>query len=315
MGIDGRRHPLLHLTRLLLLAAALTAVVLLVVGLYADFGDLASALADVRWSLLPAAVALTAINYLLRFLRWQWYLTRLDIALPIGRSFTTFLAGMSMTLTPGKVGEGLKCVLLRRSFSVSISRSAPIIFAERLTDLLGVALLAVLGTVAVGTTQSWTLVTVALVAAVALATVVRAPFFLRLVRLGEAQHAAARLLGVGPLIAMSALATVSWFFECLAAYVCFRALGIDVSVAEAVLTFALASLAGALSFVPGGLGVTEASMTALLRAVADVPRAAAVAGTVLTRLVTLWFGVAIGLVALAVEERMSRRVLPQEALS
>ena len=48
-------------------------------------------------------------------------------------------------------------------------------------------------------------------------------------------------------------------------------------------------------------------MTALIRALGDVPKAAAAAATVLIRLATLWYGVALGLVGLAVEERLYRR--------
>lgn len=314
MGIDGRRHPLRNLTRWVVLAAALAAVVLLVMGLYADFGALGAALAGFRWSWLPAALALTSANYLLRFLRWHWYLGRLRIQLPLARSVSIFLAGMSMAISPGKIGEALKCVLLLRSFDVPVGRSAPVVFAERLTDLFGVAILASLGAVAVGTTESWPLVVIAVAAGLALAALVRAPFFFRLVRLPDAGDAAARLLDLRSLAAMSALAAVSWFFECLAAYVCFRGLGLDVSIEEAVVAFTLASLAGALSFLPGGIGVTEASMTGLLQVLAGVGRVGATAGTVIVRLVTLWFGVAVGLVALAVEERISRRPVVQGAV-
>jgi uncharacterized membrane protein YbhN (UPF0104 family) len=48
-------------------------------------------------------------------------------------------------------------------------------------------------------------------------------------------------------------------------------------------------------------------MTALIRVLGDVPKAAAAAATVLIRLATLWYGVALGLVGLAVEERLYRR--------
>jgi uncharacterized membrane protein YbhN (UPF0104 family) len=44
-----------------------------------------------------------------------------------------------------------------------------------------------------------------------------------------------------------------------------------------------------------------------MRALGDVSKAGAAAATVLIRLATLWFAVAIGLVGLAVEERLARR--------
>ena len=68
-----------------------------------------------------------------------------------------------------------------------------------------------------------------------------------------------------------------------------------------------------LSFLPGGLGVAEGSMTGLIRVLGDVPRAAAVAATVLIRLATLWFAVALGLVGLAVEEWQYRSQRRREA--
>jgi uncharacterized protein (TIRG00374 family) len=124
--------------------------------------------------------------------------------------------------------------------------------------------------------------------------------------LGEAPAAAAALLESRLLAGMTLLSAVSWFCECLAAYVCVRGLRLDLSLADTIAVFSLGSLAGALSFLPGGLGVAETSMTALIRVLGDVPKAAAAAATVLIRLATLWFAVAVGLVALAVEERLAQ---------
>jgi len=73
-----------------------------------------------------------------------------------------------------------------------------------------------------------------------------------------------------------------------------------------VVVFSLGSLAGALSFLPGGLGVADASMTGLIRLLGDTSKAAAAAATVLIRLATLWFAVALGLLGLLVEARLAR---------
>jgi uncharacterized protein (TIRG00374 family) len=53
-------------------------------------------------------------------------------------------------------------------------------------------------------------------------------------------------------------------------------------------------LAGALSFMPGGLGSAEAVMGGLLM-LSGMSGAEAVAATALTRIATLWFAVAIGI--------------------
>ena len=51
-------------------------------------------------------------------------------------------------------------------------------------------------------------------------------------------------------------------------------------------------------------------MTGLIRALGDTSKAGAAAATVLIRLATLWFAVALGLIGLAVEERLDRRSQP-----
>jgi len=138
-------------------------------GLYADFGQLGDELASFRWELFPLALALTALNYLLRFWRWQRYLARLEIEVPRGRSFAIFVAGLTMTITPAKLGEVLKCGLLKRSFEVPVRRTAPIVLAERVTDATGVVVLAAAG--GAGTSR-WPLLVLPLagVAAIVLGT-------------------------------------------------------------------------------------------------------------------------------------------------
>jgi uncharacterized protein (TIRG00374 family) len=70
-------------------------------------------------------------------------------------------------------------------------------------------------------------------------------------------------------------------------------MGADIPLAFAVFVYALAMLAGAVSFMPGGLGGAEAVMVGLL-VWKGMSNADAVAATVLIRLATLWFAVAIG---------------------
>ena len=69
------------------------------------------------------------------------------------------------------------------------------------------------------------------------------------------------------------------------------------ALAEALPIYAAAMLVGAISTLPGGLVGTEGSMVALLQQ-AGITRALASTGTLLVRLVTLWFAVALGLAAL-----------------
>ena len=270
---------------------------------YSD-GKLGAELASFRWELFPLALALTTVNYLLRFWRWQRYLARVDIHVPFARSLSIFTAGLTMTITPAKLGELLKCALLHRSFEVPVRRSAPVVLAERVTDASGVVVLALVGGAG---TRSWPLLVVAAVAVVGAVVVVRSPLLERFAFFGEAAAASRALLTVPLFVGMTLLSAASWFFESLAAYVCVRGLDLDLSLGDTIVVFSLGSLAGAASFLPGGLGVADASMTGLIRLLGEVPKAASAAATVLIRLATLWYGVALGLLGLAVEERLARQ--------
>ena len=50
-----------------------------------------------------------------------------------------------MSITPGKMGELLKSYLVKQVNGTSISKTAPIVFAERATDFLSLTILALVG--------------------------------------------------------------------------------------------------------------------------------------------------------------------------
>jgi len=304
LGRDVRDRARTDLKRAVLLVVLLAFATAVGRALYADVGELGAALGGFRWAWFPVALALTALGYLIRFWRWQRYLARLEISVPPWRSFWIFVAGQTMVLSPGKLGEVLKSVLLKRAFGVPVRRSAPIVLVERITDGLGVVVVTLLAGAFVA--SSWPVVAATVIGSAALVLAVRAPFLDRFPAVAEARAAAGQLLGPRLLVGMTAVSALAWFCLCLAVYVCVRGLDLDVSVADATVAFSISALAGALTFLPGGLGVTDAGFTGFLRVLADVPPAAAAAATVLARLATLWFAVAFGLVGLAVDHRLAR---------
>jgi uncharacterized protein (TIRG00374 family) len=93
------------------------------------------------------------------------------------------------------------------------------------------------------------------------------------------------------------LSLVAWFSEALAFWLLLRWLEADASLPFALFTYSFGVLAGALSFLPGGLGGTEAAMSSLLMW-HGVDGPSAIAATVIIRITTLWFAVGLGIGAL-----------------
>jgi uncharacterized membrane protein YbhN (UPF0104 family) len=64
-----------------------------------------------------------------------------------------------------------------------------------------------------------------------------------------------------------------------------------------------ATLASALLLTPGGLGVAEGGITGLSQVLLDLTKSDAAVATLVIRFGTLWFGVIVGLIALALVSR------------
>lgn len=310
------------LVRGMLLGLAAAVVIYTAYVLWADVEGLTLAWARIPASLLAAACGLSFLNYVVRFVRWQLYLSWLGLHLPWGASFRIHLAGLALTVSPGKMGEAIKSWLLLRRCGAAVERTAPIVVAERVTDLLGFLVLLALSSSSVLGQAQWIAWTTLLLIALLLVGLYwrglqetllqRATQWKRLQPLAAAMQrsleASRVVLAPKRLVWPVLLAALGWFCECLGFYLLARTFG-PVDIAESVAIFALGALAGALAFLaPGGLGVTEASMTALLQhryrelGVQGLSSAAA-ATTLAARLCTLWFAVAIGWVALVWERR------------
>src|SRR5919106_3228269 len=129
----------------LLLVMLLTVLVFFGLAGYGDLQEVSARLAQFPVTYLMAALALAVLNYLLRFVRWAYYLRVLGINVPFHISFFVFLSGLGMSITPGKVGEFLKSHLLRDRVGVVVASSTPAIAMERVTDVMSVVLLGLTG--------------------------------------------------------------------------------------------------------------------------------------------------------------------------
>jgi len=114
------------------------------------------------------------------------------------------------------------------------------------------------------------------------------------------------LLRSGPLHVGLLLGLIAWFAEGYGLFIVLERLGASTPLLLAAGIYGVSVLAGALSFMPGGLGGTELVMGSLLM-LAGVAPPVAVAAVIICRLATLWFAVVIGLGFVAGIELGGRR--------
>jgi len=302
------------LRRRFLLSLLFGLLVVTALSFAGDIPRVVDAASHFTWAYIPAILSLTCFNYLLRGVKWQYYLRLIGVPISRGDGAAIFACGLSMAMTPGKVGELLKSWLLRARAGMPMAVSAPVILAERLTD--GVAMLILASAGLLLYRHGWQALLAIALAAVAAVTIVQSrTLSFRLLAALEgipllaprAHHlrafyeSAAVLLSWRPLLTALAIGVISWSGECVAFYLVLIGLGFAPSpelLIRAAFVLATSTLVGSASLLPGGLGAAEASSAALLRLVLPISAPKAVVATLLIRFCTLWFGVAVGMISL-----------------
>jgi len=303
-----------RLLRRLVFAMLLGVVVYGAFALYRGFSEIGASLLSFWWPAFFLGCALAMGNYLTRFLKWEYYLAKLDVrGVPKTDSLLTFLSGFVLTITPGKVGEVAKSLVLRQTHGVAMARTATIVLAERLTDVLGVVILIVLGSAGFSGGLVWAAVGSVLVFIILAVIASDTVFSSILSQLERASHAVAKhvpkvreaweslrvITTPRALVLPTLLSVVAWTLEGLSLWVILRGFGQITAIPVACFFYAVATLAGALVPVPGGLGVTEGMLEEQLFRVGGVDKVISTSAMILTRFATLWFAVLVGFVALS----------------
>lgn len=293
--------------------------VLAAIGLYfgamfvSDFNATKNAMADVGLVGWAVVLSLSLVNYGLRYWRWEWYLTSLSrTKLPHGQHLAYYLCGFALSTTPGKAGETVRSLYLKRH-DISYSNTISTFFVERFQDMLSILMLASLATLLFDGYSLVVWLTALLV--VSILPMMHSTWALNFAEsfskkfpekitkitghLLELVRSSALLLKNRELVGGMIIGLIAWLAEGIGFWYLLTLLDQDVGMMAAVGIYGLSVLIGAISFLPGGLGSTEAVMGLLLISL-GVPEPLAIAATLICRIATLWFAVFIGLITAGV---------------
>lgn len=291
--------------------------VYVVMGIYADVGKLISIMEIFRLDIFMLLLILTTISYLVRFIKWDYFLKRVGVRLNIRDNLFVFLSGFSMVMTPAKVGEVWKCWLIKDINGEKLNKTVPVVIIDRITDVLGLIILAMVGVLYY--TDGIYIILILLFLFTGFLIAVRSKTISgKIIKLLENRmgkyaenikvmhETFETLMKPGGLIRMSFLSAFAWFFECLVMYLIIFGFGQSIKITLATFIFSFASLAGAVSMVPGGLGVAEGTISGLLQYF-GMAAPVSVAITIFVRAVTLWYGAIVGIsVYLLFNKRIKR---------
>jgi glycosyltransferase 2 family protein len=311
------------LKKKILLSIALAGLLYLGFTIFADFKHVAEAFSHFNWILLPILLLCSMCNYLVRFVKWDYYLRVINVKISKIDSLSVFMSGLVMSVTPGKMGELLKAYLVKQLTGTSISKTAPIIFVERITDFVSLMLIALVGayyynygrTIVILLALFFFILIIFLSnrkIALPVLNLMEKNSFLNnhLVKIHTAYESSYQMLRPFPLLKMTIVSLVSWVFECLGYYLILLNFPISISISFlwAAFCYCFATIVGAISMLPGGLGVTEGSLTFMLIQ-KGVSNQYAVASTFIIRAATLWFAVLIGVISVSFYQKRFGKII------
>ena len=289
-------------------------IVYIALLLFGDARQVGSQLKAFDWKLIPLILAGTLFNYLLRFIKWHYYLGLIGITnLDKWTSARIFVAGFPLAVTPGKVGEALKGVWLNHTSGVPTSQGISVVLAERISDGLAVLALSSLGVIAYPV--YWPAFAIVLGSLLVFVLFTQIPSLamsiieklheIPLTR-GISNQLQSFYQGTNLLFRPSATVTAvllgifAWLGEGIAMYLVLLGLGVDPGMETfslAVFILSFSTVIGAISAMPGGIGAAEVSIAAMLALLLGLAADTAAAATIIIRFATLWFGVGLGLIS------------------
>ena len=279
-------------------------VVYLIMGIYADFGSLLSAIEKFNWVFIPLMLILVLIAYLIRFLKWSLFLKSAGVHLKLKDNLFVFFSGMGMIITPAKVGEIWKGWLIRDINGEKLSKTVPVVITDRVTDVIGLVILSLLGILyykeGIYILAALLLIFAAFFVAIRSEKISGMLISVLEKRAGKyskdikTMHATfLQLMHPKNIVGLSFLSAFAWFFECLALYFVIIGFGQSISIILSTFVFSFASLIGAISMIPGGLGIAEATISGMLQYF-GLTSVDSVGAAIIIRFGTLWFGAILG---------------------
>jgi len=307
-------------------------VIYLILMFLAKWEDVVAVLATLEWYwILPAMMALSFLNYIIRYFKWNYYLHRIGVYFSHKDSFSIFLAGFTLTVSPGKIGEAIKGYFCRDVDGTPVAKTVPVVVSERVTDLMAMVLLAAFSFLFIFSEGNQLLLILGIGGALIVGAFILTnkrfydKILKRMMSFGPlkqfqdscdiVEDTMIKTLSPKPMLVGVLISIPGWFMECLELWLLlsiitgvplFTAASFTILV-QATFIHASASALGAVFFIsPGGLGAYEFYAIAVIMSF-GIAEALATASTLIIRFVTLWFSVIVGFIALAVVTHLNRK--------
>lgn len=291
--------------------------ILLVLLYFSDINRIFNLFLNVNIVYIAFAIFLWVITACLRTFRWIFLLKKVGIDIDFSLCFKILVSGLFLSnLTPGKIGDPLRSVLLKRVCNAKISITLPSLILERLSDVLAMMCLSLLGFIFflkftffsiwfyavllylfifflcfhILRSEKWIGKLALLFRAVKDRNKIKG-FYINI-------HKSIKIYKKKEFLGIVFLSLLIWLIESFIIYIAFVSLGFYIPYLLIFSFYPLAILISILTFLPGGLGSVEVALVSFLSAFLSSNITDLTAGVILGRMLTFWVYTLLGVIFL-----------------
>ena len=276
-------------------------------------------ISHINYWLISSAIFFSIADVCFDFFSWYYYLNETEKKLlnnqpsPYQKNFKTsflvFLAGFATDLLPAKMGTFSRPMLLKKVQHLPLRLGAAIQFNALFADFCAAAIIAIIGLLLMNYEFSILILTIIFILLMvgifiltfkfsqmqALVQRLIRPFFPPEAAFGitDLQIATLQLLKPNHLLVTINTKLFSWCCMGLSLYLILHSLGYDLHWSETIFIVTISAIVGVISMLPGGIGVTDASLVGFL-VYLSIPTDIAVFIIFIYRLISFWFWVLVG---------------------
>ena len=289
----------------------ITIIIYAVFLFISDLDKISDKIFNFKLEFLPLIIGLVIFSWIISYFRWNILLKNQNIHIPHSLNFQIFLVGGALGITPGKIGELFKSQILKEKFNIPRTKTAPLFIVEKFLDLVSAMIVTIIGIWFIP--EIGYLAIVGLMISVLLFKILTSKKFFNqtlnflnkikflkkyLEPLSSSHEILSKTLYSKKMFFLLTLSFFYWIIIGCAAFFVIEGFGFSIgSILNIISTYSSSLIIGALSFIPGGIGIAEGSLIGLLT-FQGIDVSEAIVIVVLIRIFTLWFSTITGFIAL-----------------
>lgn len=282
--------------------------------IFSDFEKISSSFEQVELNNYPLIIFLSFIIYFILAVRFHYLLQSIGTKISFRDSLLISFSGQAMFSTIGRAGAIVKSYLIKRKYGDSISSTGPVVIFEQFLDLKSSVIVLIISLFLFQILESQIITIIGIVSVILLFLIMKNNklfFYLKKIfsrirflkkfveNIDESKESLDKLLNIKILIISTGLSLLTKILQIFVVFLIFDSLQLNLGFVETGLVYYTSMLAGSFSLLPGGIIVTDSSMIGLLLK-NNIELATSSAAVIITRFITLWFAVIIGLVSLKI---------------